>query len=132
MNSRGGLQEAISKTPPGSAAMVAILRDGQKQDVTVYPRTGCSGVAPTSSCIGVAIGEETKKFQPGLVGAVVMSAKKNVQYAGLIFQTIGGLITRETSPKQLMGPVAIAQLSGESALLGWTALFGLMASISLN
>jgi regulator of sigma E protease len=31
-----------------------------------------------------------------------------------------------------MGPVAIAQLSGESAQAGWIALFGLMASISLN
>ena len=31
-----------------------------------------------------------------------------------------------------MGPVAIAQLSGESAQLGWVALLSLMASISLN
>ena len=31
-----------------------------------------------------------------------------------------------------MGPVAIAQLSGESAQAGWIALFTLMASISLN
>ena len=31
-----------------------------------------------------------------------------------------------------MGPVAIAQLSGESAQLGWIALMTLMASISLN
>jgi regulator of sigma E protease len=31
-----------------------------------------------------------------------------------------------------MGPVAIAQLSGESAAAGWIALFTLMASISLN
>ena len=31
-----------------------------------------------------------------------------------------------------MGPVAIAQLSGESAQLGWIALLSLMATISLN
>ena len=31
-----------------------------------------------------------------------------------------------------MGPVAIAQLSGESAQIGWIALLSLMASISLN
>ena len=31
-----------------------------------------------------------------------------------------------------MGPVAIAQLSGETAQLGWVALFALMANISLN
>jgi regulator of sigma E protease len=58
--------------------------------------------------------------------------QKNVTYAGLIFQTVWGLITREVSPKQLMGPLAIAQLSGESAQIGWVALVSLMASISLN
>ena len=31
-----------------------------------------------------------------------------------------------------MGPVGIAQLSGESAQVGWVALFALMASLSLN
>jgi regulator of sigma E protease len=31
-----------------------------------------------------------------------------------------------------MGPLGIAQLSGESVQLGWSSLFGLMAMISLN
>ena len=61
-----------------------------------------------------------------------MSVQQNVQGAGLIFQTIWGLMTRQTSPKQLLGPVAIAQLSGEYAQVGWIALLGLMANISLN
>ena len=80
----------------------------------------------------LAIADETTSIKPGAIGAARLAVEKNVQYAGLIFQTIGGLLTRETSPKQLMGPVAIAQLSGESAQLGWIALFGLMAQISLN
>ena len=62
----------------------------------------------------------------------MLSVQRNVESAGLIFQTVWGLITRETSPKQLMGPVAIAQLSGESAQLGWIPLLSLMAVISLN
>jgi regulator of sigma E protease len=61
-----------------------------------------------------------------------MSVERNIESATMIFQALWGLVTREVSPKQLMGPVAIAQLSGESAQLGWIALFGLMASISLN
>jgi regulator of sigma E protease len=43
-----------------------------------------------------------------------------------------GLVTRETSPRQLMGPIGIAQLSGETAQLGWLPLASLMAMISLN
>ena len=56
--------------------------------------------------------------------AITLSVQKNIEFSRMIFQTLGGLFTRETSPKQLMGPVAIAQLSGESAQLGWIALLG--------
>jgi len=45
---------------------------------------------------------------------------------------LAGLFTGETSPKQLMGPVGIASLSGESAEAGIIPLLGLLASISLN
>jgi len=66
------------------------------------------------------------------VQALGVSVQRNVENAAMIFQTVWGLLTRETSPKQLMGPVAIAQLSGEAAQLSWIALANLMAMISLN
>jgi regulator of sigma E protease len=106
---------------------VTVLRGGTTTTLTVTPdRHGPVG------WLGVRPVDDTTTLKPGLMDAIGMSAQKNVEYAGLIFQTLWGLITRETSPKQLMGPLAIAQLSGESAQLGWIALFGLMASISLN
>ena len=122
----GNLKDAISKRPEQQLT-INILRDGQPMTILATPkRSGSSGL------LGVAIADETTSIKPGAWGAARMAVEKNVQYAGLIFQTVWGLITRETSPKQLMGPVAIAQLSGESAQLGWIALFSLMAQISLN
>jgi len=122
----GNLKDAISKRPEQQLT-INILRDGQPMTIAATPkRSGSSGL------LGIAIADETSSVKPGAVGAARMAVEKNVQYAGLIFQTVWGLITRETSPKQLMGPVAIAQLSGESAQLGWIALFSLMAQISLN
>lgn len=120
------LKTAISKRPE-ELITVAIVRDGQPMTLQATPkRSGSTGL------LGVAIGDETVSVKPGLSGAVTLAFSKNLQYSGLIFQTVWGLITRETSPKQLMGPVAIAQLSGESAQIGWIALFSLMAQISLN
>ncbi|HUR32830.1 MAG TPA: RIP metalloprotease RseP [Vicinamibacterales bacterium] len=120
------LKDAISKRPEQQLT-INILRDGQPMTILATPkRTGSTGL------LGVAIGDETSSIKPGALGAARMAVEKNVQYAGLIFQTVWGLITAQTSPKQLMGPVAIAQLSGESAQLGWIALFSLMAQISLN
>ncbi len=126
MTFAGQFRDVIAKHPEESIA-VDILRDGQPRTLAVM--TGRNG---TRGWLGVVPADASKRLDLSLVKAVELSVQKNVQYAGLIFQTIGGLITRQTSPKQLMGPLAIAQLSGESAQLGWLALFSLMASISLN
>jgi len=106
---------------------LSILRDGAPMDISVTPRmngkVGFLGVSPV---------DDTKTIKPTLVGAFKLSAQKNVAMAGMIGQTVWGLLTRQLSPKQLMGPIAIAQVSGESAQLGWLALAGLMVSLSLN
>ena len=120
------LKEAIAKRA-GQTIAISILRDGRPLQIQAVPeKRGDIG------WLGIGIVDQTKSFKPSVVEAVGMSFQKNAQFAGLIFQTLWGLITRETSPKQLMGPVAIAQLSGESASLGWIPLLTLMASISLN
>jgi regulator of sigma E protease len=116
----------------GNEITVAVRRDGKRLEIPVVPITGCAGVVGDQGCIGVGLGEETKKVQPGVFQAVVMSVQRNWEMTRLILDTIWGLLSGQTSPKQLMGPVAIAQLSGESAQIGWIALFGLMANISLN
>ena len=116
----------------GKPITVTVRRDGQRQNFTVVPIKGCAGLGGDQGCIGVGLGQETKKFQPGVVQALVMSVQRNYQMTRLILDTIWGLLTRQTSPKQLLGPVAIAQLSGESAQLGLIAIFNLMASLSLN
>jgi regulator of sigma E protease len=120
------LREAIASHPERPMSMT-VLRDGTEHTLTVTP-----GRKGTTGWLGVMPEDETRSIKPGLLQAAVMSVEENVKTAGLIFQTVWGLITRETSPKQLMGPVAIAQLSGESAQLGVIALLSLMASISLN
>jgi regulator of sigma E protease len=122
----GQLKDAIAKHPDEEITL-SILRDSQRLTLRATPvKHGTQGL------LGISIGDQTKSIKPGPLEAVGMSFKKNVEYAGLIGQTVWGLVTRETSPKQLMGPVAIAQMSGESAALGWISLFSFMAMISLN
>lgn len=120
------LSAAIRKHPE-VAITVGIARDGRDLDVAVTPRRqGDIGL------IGIQIGDAVDTIQPGPVGAFTLSLKRNVEFAGLIVRTLGGLFTRETSPTQLMGPVAIAQMSGDFAAAGWVALLTFMASLSLN
>ena len=118
--------EAIGKNGE-QPARIRVRRGTEEQTISVSPvREG------EALRIGIAPVAETRTFRPGPLEAFGLSVQRNVEFSGLILKTLWGLIVGETSPKQLMGPVGIAQLSGESAQAGWISLFALMASISLN
>ena len=120
------LKEAIAKHPEEPITL-ELLRNGERISMHATPaRNGKEGL------LGIGIGDETVKTKPGVGRAIQLSVQRNIEYGRLIFETLGGLVTRETSPKQLMGPVAIAQLAGEAASIDWIAVFSLMASLSLN
>jgi len=108
--------------------VLEVERSGQRVPITVRPRKTDGMVR-----IGAKIARmQVDSIQPGPVEALKLSAKQNWDWTKLIVKTLGGLFTRETSVKQLMGPVAIGQLSGDAVERGWAELFGLMAMISLN
>jgi regulator of sigma E protease len=118
--------EAISRNG-GKQIDLTIDRGEQQLHISATPeQRGDRGM------LGLYVTEPTRSFTPGPIEAVQLSVERNIEFGALIFKTLGGLFVGETSPRQLMGPVAISQLSGESAQAGWIALFTLMASISLN
>jgi regulator of sigma E protease len=121
------LSELISRQK-GEPITVRFSRNGQDQEVQITP------VKRTDElwAIGIGISDQLTHVDPGVFEAFRMSLVQNWEATGLIFRTLGGLFTGETSPKQLMGPVGIASLSGESAEAGIIPLLGLLASISLN
>ncbi len=77
-------------------------------------------------------GTRSKKVEPGPIEAIGLSLERMWGLSTMIFETVWDLLTREASPKQLMGPIGIMQLSGESAQAGWVSLLSLMSVISLN
>jgi regulator of sigma E protease len=119
-------REAIAKHP-GETMAVSILRGGRAQTLSITPdthgKTGWLGVLPV---------DDTKSIKPSAVETLGMSVQRNVQTTEMIGQTIWGLVTRQLSPKQLMGPIAIAQVSGETAQLGFIPILAFMATLSLN
>ena len=126
MVTRSQFIEAISRNG-GREIQLAVKRGDENLTIAATPeQQGDRGM------LGLYVSEPTKSFTPTPLEAVQLSIERNIEFSGLIFKTLGGLFVGETSPRQLMGPVAIAQLSGESAAAGWISLFTLMASISLN
>ena len=107
---------------------LSIRRGEMRRDVTVTP-----ALVGDVGLIGVSVSPyEVRSIDPGLIDAFGYSLQRNYEWSGLIFQTLVGLFTAETSPRQLVGPVGIAQLSGGAAEIGFVALLSLMSLISLN
>ena len=117
----------IIRAHPNQTITLDIVRNGEPKQIAVTPRP-VDGTAK----IGAHLTVESRTVNPGIVEAFKLSLDQNWEWATLILKTLAGLLTRHTSVKQLMGPVAIADLSGTAAEQGWLPLFSLMAMISLN
>ncbi len=125
--SREEVIAAIRKSGPNPLVFTVERPDG-RLDISVVPE-GREG----SSTIGAYIEPyEFKHIDPTLYQAFGISVRENWDGAVQIGQTLAGLFTRDTPVDQLMGPVAIAELSASAASLSWLYLFELMATISLN
>jgi regulator of sigma E protease len=124
---QAALTDAIHSSA-GRPLTLKIERAGMAQDVVVVPeKHGDIGL------IGVSISAvEVRRIEPNLWQAAKMSVEHNWQTTVMIAGTLRGLFRGQTPMRQLMGPVAIAQLSGSAAQLGWTYLLDFMAMISLN
>lgn len=65
--------------------------------------------------------------------AFAKSIETNQKSSGLVFLLVQKMVERKLSMRQMNGPIGIAQASGEAAAQpGWTPLFTLMATISLQ
>jgi len=123
---REQLIEAISKNA-GKNVELTIKRGNDTLRIRATPEKRGSG-----AMLDIKLTERFTSFKPGPLEAVKLSIEENIENSGLIFTTLAGLFTGETSVRQLQGPVGIAQLSGESAAEGWIPLFSLMAMLSIN
>lgn len=109
----------------GRALDFRIWRDGNFLDLAITPRD--SGAGPR---IGVGQKTVVKKFPP--LGAIAEAVRWTWEMTRQTFDVLGRLVTAQISPKTMMGPLGIAQASGDAARGGAGSLFFLVAVISLQ
>ena len=102
-----------------------LWRDGQTVNLTITPRDEGSGPR-----VGITPKTVLKKFGP--IQATVEAVDWTWQMTLQTFDVIKRLITAQISPKTMMGPLGIAQASGDAARGGAGSLFFLVAIISLQ
>jgi regulator of sigma E protease len=128
VGTRDQLIQIIRAHPAKSLAFDVRRHDGSRAQLTITPH-----IVGDYARVGAEFwAYEVTESDPTIIEAFKLSAKQNWEWTTLIMTTVKGLFTRETPMKQLMGPIGIAEMSGNAAETGWISLFTLMAMISLN
>jgi len=116
---------AIVGASKGKPLDVRVWRDGQVLTIPVTPKDSPQGLK-----IGIGPKMVVKKFGP--LGAVVEASRWAWDMTLQTFDIVKRLVTAQLSPKTMMGPLGIAQASGDAAREGWDRLVFLVAVISLQ
>jgi len=122
------------KESGGKSLVLRVERDGRQMDISVQPieKEGKTkfGEATTFWVVGIASTVTIEKRSPW--SATWQAIKKTGEYSVLTLVALFKMVTGDISPKNLGGPLLIAQLAGEQARQGlWNFLF-FVAILSVN
>ena len=113
----------------GEPVSLKVEQDGVVQTKVVVPNIDARTGTPL---LGIAPKVETIKVKKGFLQAIEEGVEKTYKLTLLSLKALWGIITGGISIKTLGGPVAIAQLAGESAQQGILPFLGMMAFISVQ
>ncbi|MFP4081617.1 MAG: RIP metalloprotease RseP [Candidatus Aminicenantes bacterium] len=117
----------VIQNNPGKQLELRIRREGRTLTLEVTPRReGRMGK------IGIVQGPESSHRKYGFFTAIGESVKQNAKLAFLVVNFVKDLITGEVSTRQLGGPIEIANFSYAAFRMGFLAMLGWIAFISLQ
>ena len=127
------LSSAI-KQSGGQPLGLRVQRGGQEVAMTVQPRKrevkNIFGELKEDWMIGIGSQVSIEKGDPGL--AVSRAFVQTYEYSRLTLIGLYKMITREVSPRNLGGPILIAQLAGQQAQEGIGSFLAFLAVLSIN
>jgi regulator of sigma E protease len=112
-----------------------VLRGRDTIDLRVAPevRTLDNGVRVARIGVSGQAGDlVVPRERLGPIGALQWGFDETGRWVALTVDFLGGMITRRISPRQMGGPVMIAQISGQAAKAGMETLLNFMALLSVN
>jgi regulator of sigma E protease len=126
----------IVRSRPNQSLDLVVERGGQQVPLTAQPASERELNADMERVeigrLGVAARNDIVYRRVGLGSALGYGATTTYQTSAMIAGLVGDLLTGQASPRNLGGPLAIGQLSGQAARLGLETFFQWMALLSIN
>lgn len=120
---------------PAETVTMTIERAGATRDVpvTFSTVTEKDRFGNTYRIGRLGVGPPPAVREPvSLIEAPAVGVRRTGEIIGMMFDTIGQIITGRRSVEELGGPLRIAQVSGQQLSLGWQEFVGLVALVSIN
>jgi len=126
----------IARASPDRPIQVLVARGDSLFTVTVTPerRTEQDPVSKESRVFGMIGVGAVRPAVPGhgIFSALSVGWHESTQRLGQVLSSLKRLLVGQASPRELGGPITIAQLSGQAARIGINVLLGFMAFLSIN
>jgi regulator of sigma E protease len=129
--------EELSKTIKGSggkALNLQIRRGEETKSITVQPTQkegrNIFGERKDDWIIGIGSQVSIEKGNPGL--AVVKAVSQTYDYAKLTLMAFYKMLLGDVSPRNIGGPILIAQMAGQQAQEGLGSFLAFLAVLSIN
>lgn len=122
---------------PGQPIQTTVMRGGTTVSMVVRPeRSEQGGEVVGSVGMGVRQPEiaqdRMRRFDRGPVDALGAAAARTLDLIRFTFESMGKMLQGLISPKNLSGPITIAQVAGSSVESGWAAWLGFLGLLSVS
>jgi regulator of sigma E protease len=122
---------------PGQVIEVEVLREGATLTLWVTPEaTQRDGEVIGSVGLGVRAPEldanRVRSFDRGPVEALGAALLRTGELIRFTFESMGKMLQGLISPKNLSGPITIAQVAGSSVASGWVSWLSLLGLLSIS
>jgi regulator of sigma E protease len=122
------------KESQGQPLNLRLARDTKELEVAVEPRKkearNIFGERRDEWMIGIGSQVVIEKGNPGL--SILKAFTQTYEYAKLTLVALFKMVTGEVSPRNLGGPILIAQMAGQQAQEGFASFLAFVAVLSIN
>ncbi|HET8807049.1 MAG TPA: RIP metalloprotease RseP, partial [Methylophaga sp.] len=127
---------ALIQASPNQTLQISFIRDGQKIDGELTPKTDEQGKGVIGA--GVALSEQQlpaelkSELRYGPLAAIPEAVLQTWSFSANTVTSLWGMLNGSVSTDNLGGPISIAQFAGSSAQQGLISFIGFLAMISIS
>jgi regulator of sigma E protease len=132
-------QEFVSvvEANPGKPVPVTVHRNGAAVSLTLTPRDTLFANGLHVGKIGAqqplaSARAGLPSIRQGPISAIAFGANKTWETTSITFKMLGGMFTGKQSARNIGGPIAIGQMSGQAVRLGGETFLSFMAVLSVS